>query len=190
MGEAERPRALRSHLVIGVSCSTERIPGRNRNASVTIAPSTPAPTSVRRAPARLATGPVNANESGSRPMEMNQSRLDTRPSSCRGTRRCFVVTHTMVPAVSSALKRKHASMACHGAWASPKPATASVDSVHATYMNVMNFRGDLRCPMKSAAPIAPTPPIARMNPKVNGLPPQWSLTSRGSSTSCGPMNNR
>ena len=101
-----------------------------------------------------------------------------------------MVAHTIVPAVSSALNRKHASMACQGACASPKPATARVDSVHATYMNVMNRRGDRRCPMNSAAPIAPTPPIARMNPNVNGLPPQLFFTSRGSSTSCGPMNNR
>ncbi len=82
----------------GGCSSTERIPGRNRNENVTIAPRTPAPISVGRAPKRLAAGPVNANDSGSNPIEMNQSRLETRPSSCRGTSRCLVVAQTIVPA--------------------------------------------------------------------------------------------
>ena len=83
------------------------------------APTRPAPTSVVRAPSTCATGPVNANERGTRPIEMNQSKLDTRPSSRPGTRRCFVVTHTMRPALSSPLKTKLAAMSCHGNRASP-----------------------------------------------------------------------
>ena len=70
-------------------------------------------------PAPSATGPVSANETGTRPMEMNQSKLATRPSSAVGTSRCFVVAHTIVPAVSSALKTKHAAMTCHETLASP-----------------------------------------------------------------------
>jgi len=58
----------------------ERIPGRNRNDKVTIAPRTPAPINVARVPKRFAAGPVSANDSGVRPIEMNQSRLETRPS--------------------------------------------------------------------------------------------------------------
>ena len=51
-------------------------------ANVTIAPSTPAQISVWRAPRAALTGPVSAYDSGSRPIEISQSRLDTRPSSC------------------------------------------------------------------------------------------------------------
>jgi hypothetical protein len=45
------------------------------------------------------TGPVRAKETGSRPIEMSQSRLETRPSISPGTWRCLAVAHTIVPAV-------------------------------------------------------------------------------------------
>ena len=64
-------------------------------------------------------GPVSARDTGTRPIEISQSRLETRPSIDVGTCRCFAVAQTIVPAVSSALKTKHASISCHTAWAIP-----------------------------------------------------------------------
>ena len=83
------------------------------------APMSPAPTSVARTPKAAATGPVSANEIGTRPIEMNQSRLETRPRRRPGMRRCFVVIHTISPAASSALKTKLAAMSCHAKSANP-----------------------------------------------------------------------
>src|SRR5437660_286817 len=80
-----------------------------------------------RARMAAATGAVRAKESGSSPMEMNQSKLDTRPKRRFGTNRCFVVAHTIVPAASRALNEKAAIIACHGYLANPYPAMASVD---------------------------------------------------------------
>ena len=57
-------------------------------------------------------------------------------------------------------------------------------------MNVMNRRGRLRCPITSAAPMAPTPPIANTNPSVRAPPPSSFFTTYGTSTSVGPMNSR
>jgi hypothetical protein len=57
-----------------------RIPGTKNAAQVTTASTTPAATSVPRVPIAPATGPVRAKDSGSRPIEMSQSRLETRPS--------------------------------------------------------------------------------------------------------------
>ena len=88
------------------------MPGRKSAASVTAAPPNPAMRSVVRAPATAATGAVSAYEMGSRLMETSQSRLETRPSSWAGTWRCFTVAQTIVPAASSALKSRHASMSC------------------------------------------------------------------------------
>src|SRR6185312_5087202 len=51
-----------------------------------------------------------------------------RPSTDAGTWRCLIVAHTIVPAVSSPLKRRHATMSCHEDVARPYPATASVAS--------------------------------------------------------------
>jgi hypothetical protein len=91
----------------------------NSAPKVTTAPTIPAPISVARTPIAPLTGPVSANDSGSRPIEISQSRLDTRPSSAAGTWRCLAVAHTMVPAVSSALKARLASMSCQIAPATP-----------------------------------------------------------------------
>src|SRR6478735_7064567 len=91
------------------------IPGRNSAASVIAAPTRPAPTRVARTPSAAATGAVSANEMGSRPIEISQSRLETRPSIELGTWRCLIVAQTIVPAVSSALKTRHASISCHAA---------------------------------------------------------------------------
>src|SRR5215210_7325303 len=99
--------------------SRSRIPGMKRKTRVTMPPSTPAPMRVSRTPKTAATGPVRAKEIGTRPIEMNQSKLDTRPRSLSGTRRPLVVAHTIVPAPSSALKMKLATIACHGNLAMP-----------------------------------------------------------------------
>ena len=72
-----------------------------------------------RTPIAALTGPVSANDTGSSPIEISQSRLDTRPSSAAGTWRCLAVAHTIVPAVSSALNARLASMSCQTAVASP-----------------------------------------------------------------------
>ena len=88
------------------------MPGMNRNASVTAPPSSPAPISVGCAPNVFATGPVSAYDTGTSAVEMNQSKLETRPMSRAGTSRCFVVIHTMRPALSSALNRKQNAIAC------------------------------------------------------------------------------
>ena len=50
---------------------------------MTTAPRTPATISVVRAPISPLAGPVRAKDSGSRPIEMSQSRLETRPSRLR-----------------------------------------------------------------------------------------------------------
>ena len=108
------------------------MPGRKRAPRVTAPPIAAAPTSVARAPTAAATGAVNAKESGRSPIEISQSRLETRPSIDAGTWRCFSVAQTIVPAASSALKSRHASPSCQVALAKPYPATASVASVHTT----------------------------------------------------------
>ena len=68
---------------------------------------------------QLAAGAVSANESGSSPIEIIQSRLETRPSIEAGTCRCFMVAQTMVPAVSNALKARQAIISCQAAVAIP-----------------------------------------------------------------------
>ena len=65
--------------------STLRTPGTNSAPNVTTAPATPASTRVFWAPTSALTGPVRAKERGSRPIEISQSRLDTRPSMPAGT---------------------------------------------------------------------------------------------------------
>ena len=60
-------------------------------------PSAPASASVVRAPSTSATGPVSANDSGVRPSETNQSRLDTRPSISGGTSVFISVFQTIMP---------------------------------------------------------------------------------------------
>jgi hypothetical protein len=96
-----------------------RIPGRKSAPSVTTAPTIAAPTSVARTPTAAATGAVRAKETGRSPIEISQSRLDTRPSIAFGTCRCFTVAQTIVPAVSRALKTRQAIMSCQAAVAIP-----------------------------------------------------------------------
>lgn len=84
---------------------------------MTAAPATPATRNVVRAPMAAASGAVRAKESGTRPIDTNQSRLETRPSRARGTRRCFTVSHTTVPADSKPLNSMLTTMACQAAWA-------------------------------------------------------------------------
>ena len=50
---------------------------------------------------------------------MSQSRLETRPSIDAGTWRCLAVAQTIVPAVSSTLNTKQASISCHTAGGEP-----------------------------------------------------------------------
>ena len=93
--------------------SIARTPGTSSAAKVTTAPSTPAPISVVRSPSAALTGPVMAKDTGSRPIEISQSRLETRPSSSVGTSRCLVVAHAIVPAVSRLLKATLAIISPH-----------------------------------------------------------------------------
>ena len=79
----------------------------------------PAATSVVRIPSAALTGPVIANDTGSSPIEISQSRLDTRPSSAAGTCRCLAVAQAIVPAVSSVLKATLASISPQSACAIP-----------------------------------------------------------------------
>ena len=96
-----------------------RTPRMNSAANVTAAPSTPAATNVARTPIAALTGPVSAKDRGSSPIEMSQSRLETRPSMAAGTWRCFIVAQTIVPAVSKPLKIMQASISCHTAVDNP-----------------------------------------------------------------------
>jgi hypothetical protein len=95
------------------------MPGSSSAANVITPPIRPAPTSVARAPIAPLTVPVSAKDSGSSPIEISQSRLETRPSSAGGTWRCFAVAQTMVPAVSRALNARLASISFHTASAKP-----------------------------------------------------------------------
>jgi hypothetical protein len=61
------------------------MPGMNRAPNVAALPTTAATRSVFRAPINPAAGAVKANETGKNPIEINQSRLDTRPRSEGGT---------------------------------------------------------------------------------------------------------
>src|SRR3712207_6964086 len=61
-------------------------------------------------PMAPATGAVSAYESGTNPIETNQSRLDTRPRSSAGTRRCFVVAHQTRDRKSTRLNSSHANI--------------------------------------------------------------------------------
>ena len=108
---------------------------------MTIAPSAPAHIKVWRTPRAALTGPVSAYDSGSRPIEIIQSRLDTRPRSCEGTWRCLAVAHAIVPAVSSVLNRTLASIRPHRPLAKPYPATAAVATVQTRYMKTRLRRG-------------------------------------------------
>ena len=78
-----------------------------------------APISVALTPTSPATGAVSAKESGSRPIEISQSRLETRPSMEAGTWRCLIVAQTIVPAVSSPLNRRQATISCQDEVARP-----------------------------------------------------------------------
>ena len=79
----------------------------------------PARTSVVRAPSASAIGPVTANEIGSRLTETNQSKLVTRPSRSVGTRRCMSVVQAMMAAVKPAAPIALVSISCQSSVASP-----------------------------------------------------------------------
>src|SRR5947208_2300373 len=194
------PRRVRQRVVRASACpggglvspvsSVARIPGRNSAESVTAAPTSAAPTNVARTPIAAATGAVSANDSGRSPIEISQSRLETRPSIDVGTCRCFIVAHRIVPAASRPLKTKHAAINCQAAVASPYPATESVASVHVTYITVTSRRGWSRRPIQTAAPTAPTPPAASTTPNVRADACRSFLTTNGSRTSVGPRKSR
>src|SRR5205807_2468237 len=65
--------------------SASRIPGRNSAPRVIAPPIAAAPTSVARAPIAAAIGAVSAKDKGRSPIEISQSRLETRPSIDAGT---------------------------------------------------------------------------------------------------------
>src|SRR5205807_1472699 len=112
----------------------ERMPGRKRKARVTQPPRSPAATRVVRAPTTWAAQPASPKERGSSEIEMNQSRLDTRPRREAGTNRCLAVSHTIVPAVSRAWKARLTAISCQPAVASPYPATEKVAIAQQRYI--------------------------------------------------------
>ena len=95
------------------------MPGKKRAPRVTVLPIAAATTNVARVPISAVAGAVSANETGRRPIEIIQSRLDTRPSSEEGTCRCLIVAQTMVPAASRALNTRQASINWVVEYASP-----------------------------------------------------------------------
>ena len=81
------------------SRSGSRAPGKSMNPIVTAAPIRPAPISVASTPNAAASGPTTAKLSGTPPIEISQSRLDTRPSRWPGTSRCSSVNQITTSAV-------------------------------------------------------------------------------------------
>ena len=69
------------------------------------APTRPAAMIVFCAPSAPATGPVRANETGTRPVETSQSRLEIRPSRSRGTTVWRSVIQMIWPISNSARSR-------------------------------------------------------------------------------------
>src|SRR6266545_1070147 len=95
-------------------------------------PAIPAANSVFEAPNDAATGPVRANETGTRPADANQSRLETRPSMSPGTRRWSSVRHTIPPEAEKPKRTTLASIACHTWTQSASAATAKVEPAQVT----------------------------------------------------------
>src|SRR6185503_6703700 len=159
-----------------------------RQRSVAAHAITPAPARVASAPIPAATGPVSANEIGTREVETSQSRLVTRPSRRTGTRDWISVPQTIRPEAKSACWTKDDAIACQRAVAKASPAMPRHPTAQATYMKVMCLRGRPSCAITTAARIAPTPPAARTRPKSSAPPPRSFLIRYGTSTSTGPQN--
>ena len=84
-----------------------------------IDPTRPPATRVGPGPSTAATGPVSANETGTSPVETSQSRLDTRPSSSRGTSVWSNVIQMICPTSKSAAVPKPMMSACQSEVISP-----------------------------------------------------------------------
>ena len=170
--------------------SMARIPGRKRNAEVIA--SRRGARHRRGSPGRrtrAATGPVSANEIGTSPIEMNQSRLDTRPSSRPGMRRCFVVVHTIGPAASSALKTKLAAMSCHGKSRQPVPGDHERRDGPGDVHERDVPRGIVPVPHHDRREHGADAAEREDEPEVAGGPPSSFFTRNGSSTSAGPRRS-
>ena len=132
----------------GTSCrpSTDRIPGAAARRASRRPPITPAAISVACAPIAPLTGPVSANDSGSRPIEISQSRLETRPSSCG---RDVALLGGRPDDRAGRLERVEGEAGEHqlpDGGREPVAGDRQVASVHATYMKVMSRRGRPRWP--------------------------------------------
>ena len=168
--------------------SGSRTPGMKRKKNVA-APSRPETASVVRAPSTSATGPVTANDSGVRPIETNQSKLDTRPSSSGGTSVFISVFQTTSAAVPRPNERNATRHICHAASADGQPDEQHVADAQAAHMNVTWRRGMPVRPISTAPTNEPAPPPASTVPNV-AAPPSRSLRMMyGSSTSNGPNVN-
>ena len=164
----------RSASPTSASRSGSRIPGRKMKTNV-VAPRIPASASVVRAPNSSAAGPVIAKESGTRPIETNQSKLDTRPSISGGTSVFSSVFHTTMPAVAHPKETNAIAHICHAAPAIANPMSRAVPTPQAHHMNVTWRRGTPKRPSSTAAKIDPRPPAASTVPNVAASPPRSFL---------------
>ena len=96
------------------------------NPIVTAAPIRPAPISVASTPNAAASGPTTAKLSGTPPIEISQSRLETRPSRWPGTSRCSRVNQITTSAVMQLSETNATAIACHTEETSPNPAVISI----------------------------------------------------------------
>ena len=130
----------------------------------------PASASVVRAPSSDATGPVIANESGVRPIDTNQSKLDTRPSISAGTSVFMSVFQMIMPTVPRPNERTAIRHICHAAPATASPTSNAIPTVQAVHISVMCLRGRPVRLRIIAARIDPSPPKASTVPKVAASP--------------------
>ncbi len=100
-------------------------------AIVTVPPRTPAQIIVVLAPKASASGPTAANDSGTPPIVIIQSRLDTRPKSSDGTRRCRIVNQMMTTPAIEASATKPKSIASQRWVTTPKPPVQTIAAPHA-----------------------------------------------------------
>src|SRR5829696_602905 len=160
----------------------------NRNKKVS-APRAPATASVSRAPISSATGPVIAKDTGVRPIDTNQSRLDTRPSSSDGTSVFISVFHTTSAAVPSAKLKNETRHITQAVSAKARAMNNTSPTHQAAHMNVTCRLGSPTRPTTTAPKNDPAPPAASTVPNVAAPPPSSLRMMYGSSTSNGPNVN-
>ena len=100
--DRRRDRGQVARRRVPVARSGSRTPGTYSRASVTAAAASAPPTIVIVDPIQAKTGPVSANETGTRPTQTSQSTLDTRPSSSRGTSSWRRLVQTTCPSMKVA----------------------------------------------------------------------------------------